>query len=83
MLRGGEEAEPCYRKLPVGFNSFNKLKPKDSRRFGAPDADLFGWAGCRERWLGWRRSRFPRHSPWAERLIPKPLAELIALSSVP
>lgn len=67
----------------MGFNSFKKLKPEDPRASGAPDADLFGCAGCWERWLGWRWSQFLWCSPWAEQLIPKPLAELIALSSVP
>ena len=42
MRRGGE-AEPCCRKLRVGFSSFKELKPKDPWRFGAPDADLFVW----------------------------------------
>lgn len=83
LLRGGGEADPCCRRLYVGFNSFKKLKPGDPWTSGAPDADLFGRAGCWERWLGWRWSRSPRCSPWAEQLIPKPLAELIALSCVP
>jgi len=76
-IEGGE-------KLSLAVGDFKEVEPNTelkSKDHGAVGLQMqscvFGSAGS---WLGQRGSWVPWHSPWAERLIPKPLAELITLS---